>query len=150
MAMRIRLANASDLVEITACQDRAFNLSARSIDIGSFSQNEELALQVQEGDIRVMSDAGRMLGYISFAPNFNHLFVRAIAVLPKYRHRGVGSRLLAFAEKVALQLDLRSVRLFTDGRIAENLVFYQRRGYHVTDRCDEGEFSRVFYRKASR
>jgi hypothetical protein len=39
------------------------------------------------------------------------------------------------------------VRLFTDGKLADNLNFYERRGYHETSRCDEGDFSRVFYSK---
>jgi hypothetical protein len=39
------------------------------------------------------------------------------------------------------------VILFTDGDIAQNHIFYRRRGYHETDRCGEGGFSRVYYAK---
>ena len=48
---------------------------------------------------------------------------------------------------MAGRLGLRSVRLFTSGEIASNLMFYRRRGYHETGRCREANFSRVFYSK---
>jgi GNAT superfamily N-acetyltransferase len=140
--MQIRTATISDLAVVTRCADRAFGVYPRRP--GNWV---ELALQIRARSVHVICDAARVLGYISFSANRDHLFVETIAVLPRRHGQGLGSRLLAFAEKEALRLGLRSVRLFTDGKIADNLTFYRHRGYHETDRCDEGRFSRVFYSK---
>lgn len=140
--MQIRVAITSDLAAVTSCADRAFGFYPRGP--GNWV---ELALQIRAGSVHVICDAAWVLGYISFSPSRDHLFVETIAVLPNHHGQGLGSRLLAFAEKEALRLGLHSVRLFTDGKIADNLIFYRRRGYHETDRCDESGFSRVFYSK---
>jgi GNAT superfamily N-acetyltransferase len=95
----------------------------------------------------VICDTVQVLGYISFSPNRDYLFVDAVAVLPRLHRQALGTQLLAFAEEETLRLGLRSVRLFTNGRIAGNLIFYRQRGYRETGRCDEGSFSRVFYSK---
>jgi len=139
--MKVRGAKASDLTAVASCADLAFDVP-RTPD-----NRAELASQIQQGLIQVMGDAARVLGYISFSPNRDHLFVDAIVVMPEHQRQGIGGRLLAFAEQVALRLGLRSVRLFTSGEIAGNLIFYRRRGYHKTGCCREGSFSRVFYSK---
>jgi GNAT acetyltransferase-like protein len=91
----------------------------------------------------VICYAIQVLGYISFSPIREYLFVDAGAVLPRVHRQGLGTQLLAFAEKETLRLGLRSVRLFTNGRITGNL-FYRQRGYRETGCCHEGSFSRVF------
>ena len=139
--MKVRGATPGDLAAVASCADLAFGVP-RSPD-----NRVELAIQIQQRSVQVMCDTGRVLGFISFSPNRDHLFVEAIAVLPELQGQGIGSRLLGFAEQMAGRLDLRSVRLFTNGEIAGNLIFYRRRGYHETGRCHEANFSRVFYSK---
>ena len=139
--MRIRVATPFDLVAVASCADLSFGSPH------SPSNRTELASQIQEGSIHVISDAKQILGYISLSPNRDHLFVDAVAVLPRFHRQSLGTQLLAFAEKEALRLGLRSVRLFTNGNISGNLKFYRRRGYRETGRCDEGTFSRIFLRK---
>ena len=145
--MQIRAATISDLVEVGACADLAIAHVDRSRKLREVRPDGELASQIRRGAVHVICGPARILGFISFAPNADHLFVDAIAVRPSHHRQGLGSRLLAFAEEEASRLGLHSVSLFTDGKLADNLSFFQCRGYHETSRCDEGEFSRVFYSK---
>jgi GNAT superfamily N-acetyltransferase len=145
--MQIRAATMSDLVEVGACADLAIASDHGSRKNRGVKPDGELASQIRRGAVHVIGGPAPILGFISFSPNADHLFVDTIAVRPSHQHRGLGSRLLAFAEQEASRLGLRSVSLFTDGKLADNLNFFQRRGYHETSRCDEGDFSRVFYRK---
>ena len=143
--MRIRAATIADLAQVIACEDLAFPRfiphSRRCL-----KPRSNLEPQIREGAVHVISIPTRILAYISFSANPDHLFVDAIGVLPELQGRGLGSQLLAFAERVALRLRLRSLKLFTDGSTANNR-FYQCRGYRETDRCDDGSFTRVFYMK---
>src|SRR5258705_13626224 len=120
--MQIHAAISSDLAAITSCADRAFGVYP--LRPGNWV---ELALQIRSGSVHVICEGARVLGYISFSANRDHLFVETIAVLPHYHGQGLGTRLLAFAEKEALRRGLRSVTLFTDGKKANNLIFYRRR-----------------------
>ena len=142
--MHIRAATASDLAVVVGCESLAFPTFRYNQDV---EPGGNLALRIREGSLYLICSRERVLGYISFSSNVDHLFVHIIAVLPAFHDQGLGSQLLAFAEKEAQRLRLRSVTLFTDGDIAQNHIFYRRRGYHETDRCGEGGFSRVYYAK---
>jgi ribosomal protein S18 acetylase RimI-like enzyme len=143
----IRMAEASDLAAVVACEDLAFNLRPRTTPDKNVSPHGELAAQIGRGDIHVIGAKSQFLGYISFSRKHDHLFVAAIAVLPKYHRAGVGSRLLLYAGATACRLGLGTVHLFTDGRNAGNVKFYKQRGYVETGRCEEGEFLRVYLSK---
>ena len=161
--MHIRAATVSDHDAIIACADLAFNVRAcrgvvpdgermQQIRAGSIHMICEAGIReagIREAGIREagICEAGAALGFISFWRNSGHVYVDTVAVRPRLHRRGLGSRLLAFAEREAARLGLRSVRLFTDGNVAKNLAFYRQRGYRETDRCEDAGFSRVFYRK---
>jgi GNAT superfamily N-acetyltransferase len=131
--MRIRAATIADLAQVVACEDLAF---PRFIphSLGRLKPSSNLEPQIREGAVHVISTSARILAYISFSANPDHLFVHVIGVLPDLQGQGLGSQLLAFAERAALQLQLHSLKLFTDGSIANN-QFYRCRGYRETDRC---------------
>ena len=144
--MRIRSAVLSDLAEVVACEDLAFPRRDLKLRVRDLEPNSNLEPKIREGSVHVIGPPGRILGYISCSANPDHLFVDAIGVLPELQGRGLGSQLLAFAETMTLRLRLPSLRLFTDGSIA-NHRFYRRRGYRETDRYEDGSFLRVFYIK---
>ena len=148
--MLVRLAKASDLASIAACEDLAFNSPPHRTTKKDVSPDGELASQIRAGSIHVIADAGKVLGYISLMTVSDHVFVSTIAVLPKHHRNGFGRQLLKFAENEAFRLGLHHVSLFTDGNLKGNLIFYRRNGYEETGRCDENSFSRVFFRKIIR
>lgn len=145
--MQIRLANETDFPGILACEEKAFGMSARTGNIRDISQCSTLAAQIRNGEVYVIIGQDRILGYISYVPSNDHVFVDTIAVLPRHHRKGLGSKLLGHAEEAAAVMGLHSVKLFTDGRIAGNVTFYEQQGYGETGRCEEDEFSRIFYSK---
>jgi ribosomal protein S18 acetylase RimI-like enzyme len=144
--MGIRRAVLSDLADVVACEDLAFPRHDLNLRVRGLKPNSNLEPKIREGSVHVIGPPGRILGYISFSANPDHLFVDAIGVLPEVQGRGLGSQLLAFAETMSLDLRLPSLRLFTDGNTA-NHRFYRRRGYRETDRCEDDSFLRVYYMK---
>ena len=145
--MRIRLAKVSDFAAIAACEALAFDVRAPGAAKSDSDSHGVLASQIRAGAIHLIADAARVLGYISCTLNSDHLFINTVAVFPRYHRKGLGSRLLNFAENKASQLGLQHVSLFTDGKINGNLLFYRHRGYSETDRCEERNFCRVYFSK---
>lgn len=74
---------------------------------------------------------GSLVTLIEMAPGADHLLVVNVAVAPACQGQGFGRVLLAHAEAVATSLGFKEVRLYTNGRFAENLRLYGRLGYRV-------------------
>ncbi|MGH2635460.1 MAG: GNAT family N-acetyltransferase [Actinomycetota bacterium] len=89
-------------------------------------------------------------GVVVLATQGDRLLVRDLAVHPRSQGRGVGSRLMRFAEVRARELGLEEVRLFTNESMWENHGFYARLGYAETGRAVEQGYRRVFFRKVLR
>lgn len=53
---------------------------------------------------------------------------------PAHQHRGLGRRLMAFAEGRASALRVPEIRLFTNARMERNIALYARLGYVETHR----------------
>ncbi len=105
------------------------------------------AAMVAAGEVHVLEEAGERLGLIVQRPASDHLYVDILAVLPAAQHRGVGRRLLAFAESEALRLSLPALRLFTGARMTENLRFYPLAGFRETGRHVEKGVEQVDFEK---
>jgi ribosomal protein S18 acetylase RimI-like enzyme len=140
-------ATQADLAAIAACEAPATAINAIGSTRRDTSQDGELAKQVSKGMIHLAADASKVLGYISFSPIADHLFVASLAVTSQFRRMGLGRRLLGFAERTARDLALPTVRLFTDGLEGRNLLFYRQCGYVEAGRCEDRDFRRVFFCK---
>lgn len=145
----IRAATVADLAAIVICSKLAFASFAGNVheDSEDLKRAENLQSQIHEGSIRLICDETHVLGYISFWPAADQMFIDTLAVLPKHHRQGLGSQLLAFAEFETFRLSLKATTLFTKATMTGNLHFYQSRGYSETGRCDDDGFCRVFYTK---
>jgi ribosomal protein S18 acetylase RimI-like enzyme len=86
-------------------------------------------------------------GVIELVPGADHLLVPVVAVRPASQGRGVGSRMLRFAETRAAELGLRELRLFTNAAMVENRRWYLGLGYEETGRETQEGYDRVFFRR---
>jgi len=64
----------------------------------------------------------------------DHLLVENIAVDPLHQGRGLGQKLMRFAELEARRQALPEVRLYTNERFSENLALYKKIGYRESHR----------------
>jgi ribosomal protein S18 acetylase RimI-like enzyme len=110
----------------------------------------DYAAAVQAGQAWVACTAGAdgaALGLIVLIPQPGYLLLENVAVLPAAQGRGIGARLLAFAEEQARALRLAEIRLYTNEAMTANLAYYPRHGYTETHRAQEDGFRRVFFTK---
>ncbi len=78
----------------------------------------------------------------------DHLLIVNVAVSPVFQKRGLGRRLLALAETIASESGLGTVRLYTNGLMAENIALYQRLGYGIDLEEPSGTSIQVHMSKA--
>jgi len=64
----------------------------------------------------------------------DNLTIWSVAVAPAHQGRGIGRRLMAFAEDRARALRRSELRLFTNARMEANIALYYRLGYAETRR----------------
>ena len=74
---------------------------------------------------------GQLAALIEMIPAADHLLIENVAVLPALQGRGLGRRLMAHAEALAVSVGLREMRLYTNKEFASNLELYRRLGYRV-------------------
>ena len=77
---------------------------------------------------------GSLLAVLELIAAPDHLLVENIAIDPPHQGRGLGQKLMAFAEKEARRQAFPEVRLYTNERFTENLALYRKIGYRETHR----------------
>lgn len=87
-------------------------------------------------------------GMIVLVAEPGFLWVDNLAVDPNLQGRGLGKRMMGFAEDQARRLGLDELRLLTSAKMTENLALYGSLGYIEYDRRDEQNRERVYLRKA--
>jgi 8-oxo-dGTP pyrophosphatase MutT (NUDIX family) len=87
---------------------------------------------------------------IVLLPRNDHLLVEDVAVHPSSQGRGVGTRMMRFAETRATELGLGELRLHANVVMVENHRFYAALGYEETGRAQQDSYDRVFFRKVVR
>lgn len=109
--------------------------------------DDDYGEKVAQGHVSVAVEAGEIVGLIVLIQEPDHLLVENVAVQPERQSQGIGRALLAFAESVAAEADLTTLRLYTHAAMTENLAFYPRLGYTEFDRRTDNGFERVFFSK---
>jgi ribosomal protein S18 acetylase RimI-like enzyme len=86
---------------------------------------------LREHLVDILYVEGRLAALIETIPQSDHLLIENVAVLPALQGRGLGRRLMAHAEALAMSLGLPEMRLYTNKDFATNVRFYLALGYRV-------------------
>ena len=78
-----------------------------------------------------------------FLPKLNN----AVTFKEFIKQQNKGLQLIAHCEEAARSAGLTSIRLYTNEKMAENLMIYPRLGYIETGRRSEHGFNRVYFEK---
>ncbi|MCH9019241.1 MAG: GNAT family N-acetyltransferase [Proteobacteria bacterium] len=145
--MRIRQAISADLDAVKRCAEEAYAKYVSRMGTKPAPMIADFAGQIGAKIVHVIVDDGSVLGFIVLYPRDDHIHVENVAVFPERGGRGIGGKLLAFAEHEARRLELPAVELYTNEKMTENLSLYRYLGYQEIGRRTEAGFSRVYFRK---
>jgi len=90
---------------------------------------EDYTDRIKRGEVWILDLVDGPSGVTVLEPTDDYLLIYSIAVRPQYQGRGYGKLLLAFAEQQAAARGLAEVRLYTNRRMEQNLIFYRNFGY---------------------
>ncbi|MEO5941231.1 MAG: GNAT family N-acetyltransferase [Candidatus Limnocylindrales bacterium] len=107
----------------------------------------DFAVAVATHDVWVLEEGGRIFAVLELVPHADHLWIDNVAVDPAAQARGLGRRLLAFAEDEARRLGLPAMGLLTNERYVANIAMYERHGYRETHREPYRGTDLVHFRK---
>lgn len=129
--MGIRLAETADRAAVEAIVRAAYTPWVPVIGM------EPLPLVADHGDLiarqRVhVLENGEIDALIVLRPEDGVLVIENVAVRPDRQGRGLGRRLMAFAEFRARSLRLPALRLYTNEKMTSNIALYESLGYRET------------------
>lgn len=142
-----RPAQPDDVAAVHGLVQAAYGHYPALLGVAPAPMTADYAALVATGSVQVAELDGAVVGVLVLEPHPDHLLIENVAVAPSAQGHGVGSSLLALAEREATERGLAELRLYTHERMTENLAYYPRRGYVETHRTDDGTFHRVHFAK---
>lgn len=131
--MGIRTAEAGDQTAVRTIVDAAYAPWAERIGVRPLPMEADYGELIADGRVHVLEN-GEVDGLIVLRPLDGVLLVENVAVRPDRQGRGLGRRLMAFAEFRARSLSLPAVRLYTNEKMVSNIGLYESLGYRETGR----------------
>lgn len=88
------------------------------------------------------------LGCLVMFPEGDAIEIDMIAVSPEAQGQGIGRRLLDFAAEHARSAGQAKLTLYTNAKMARNVVIYEKYGVTITHRATVNGFDRIFMEMA--
>ena len=107
---------------------------------------QEFDVDLAQGALWVAGDPAD--GYVVARPQGEDWLLENVAVAPDAQGRGLGRRLIAFAEAEGARRGFARVVLYTNVHMVANLTMYPALGYTETGRRTENGMDRVFFSKS--
>jgi ribosomal protein S18 acetylase RimI-like enzyme len=140
----VRLAREADIDDVEQVVAAAFAAFTARTGIVPAPRSLDWPTVVSALAASVAVQEDRVVGVLVVWPHPDHLLIDTLAVDPAAQGRGIGSALLAHADRLA---DGRPLRLYTNAQMDDALTFYRRRGFAETDRRTEDGYDRVWFER---
>jgi GNAT superfamily N-acetyltransferase len=131
--MGIRPAEPADRTAVETIVQAAYEPWAEVIGIQPLPMVADYGELITSGRVHVLEN-GHIDALIVLEECDGVLLVENVAVRPDRQGRGLGRRLMAFAEFRARSLGLPALRLYTNEKMISNIALYESLGYRETGR----------------
>ena len=108
---------------------------------------DDYGVLIERERVYVAEHGGAVQGILVLIPEQHSMLLDNVAVAPEAQGLGLGRRLLEFAEHNAIVRGYRSIRLYTNELMTENIALYFRIGYSETHRSEKKGLRRVYMSK---
>jgi ribosomal protein S18 acetylase RimI-like enzyme len=108
---------------------------------------DDYSALIRERHVHVVEHEGTVRGILVLIPQRDAMLLDNIAVSPCAQGLGLGRKMLMYAERIAAEAGYRSIKLYTNEAMTENIELYTRIGYSETHRAEEKGLRRVYMTK---
>lgn len=122
----IRRAHADDAALVHGLVRDAYEKYIPRIGMRPRPMDDDYAARIERDEVWLVGEVEAVLVLV---PGDGYLLVDNVAVRPDVQGRGIGHRLLAFAEDRAIARGYRELRLYTNVKMTENRALYASLGY---------------------
>jgi len=144
----LRLAVPEDLPAVEAIVEAAYSPFIARIGRKPGPMLDNYAALIADGRVQVAVASDTVEALLVLIPEDGSMLLDNVAVAPAAQGKGLGKRLMAFAESQARAAGYRFIRLYTNQSMHENIELYGRLGYRETHRAVEKGLHRVYMSKA--
>lgn len=130
----IRRATRADAAAVAALTDAAYRKYIPRLGRKPQPMTADYALLVEQHPTWLVEIGQRLAGVLVLQHEPDTLLIYSVAINPDDQRRGLGRLLLGWAERQALLAGYRSLRLYTNALMQENIALYTRLGYRETRR----------------
>jgi ribosomal protein S18 acetylase RimI-like enzyme len=131
---KIRLAVSTDLDAIVALTKAAYEPYTKLFGAPPLPVTEDYASHIAHGGVWLLELDSELAGLIVLETETDHMLIFSVAVAPRLQGKGLGIRLLEWAEQQARKAGFDELRLFTNSRMERNIALYKSFGYRETGR----------------
>ena len=128
----VRAAHASDAARVAQVIRASFGEYRGLLDppSGALAVDARVVRDLMElGGILACESEGRIVACVFHRTHPDHVYLGRLAVLPAFRSRGLGARLVAEVEALAAATGRERVRLGVRLALPRNRAFFERLGY---------------------
>jgi ribosomal protein S18 acetylase RimI-like enzyme len=118
-----------DLSAVTAVQQAAYAHNRAILGVEPLPLLADYREIFAQSEVWLADEPEGLGGVLILQPRPEDLLIWSVATAPFARTRGVGNRMLAFAEMRARELEVTSIRLYTGEPLTANIAWYTRHGY---------------------
>jgi ribosomal protein S18 acetylase RimI-like enzyme len=147
MNQNLRLATRDDLHAVEEVVRTAYSHYVTRIGREPGPMLDDYRALIEAGHVHVVERDGVVHGVLVLIAEKDAMLLDNVAVAPAAQGLGLGRLMLEFAERFAIDAGYRSIRLYTNEAMTENIRLYARIGYSETHRAEEKGLRRVYMTK---
>jgi GNAT superfamily N-acetyltransferase len=138
VAIELRQATLSDAPAIRDLTRQAYAKWVPLIGREPMPMTADYDVAVRQHRFDLLMSDDSLVALIETVEESEQLLIENLAVAPSFQRQGLGRFLLRHAEHLARRLGKPRIRLYTNQRFAENILFYERNGYRIDREEDFG------------
>lgn len=143
----IRPAEPADAAAIAACVTAAYSVYLDRMDKPPGPMLDDYEQIIADHRVFVLEGPEGLAGALVLIDQDGGLLLDNVAIHPDCQGRGLGRRLIAFAEDEARRLGHESLDLYSHVTMTESIALYVSLGYLEFDRRVVRSYDRVYMRK---
>jgi N-acetylglutamate synthase-like GNAT family acetyltransferase len=145
---RIRRADTSDAPTIASLIHDAYVGYISRIGKPPAPMLEDYAEAITHKNVWVLEEPSQeIVGVVVLVRFPDHLLLENIAVKPTHQGKGYGGRLMQFTESEATRMGYKTMRLYTNAKMTENISLYQHLGWSKKAQHPENGYDRIYMEK---